>query len=264
MHLFRVTTVLSLLLSCGTVFAQAPVPNLPLEKIQKTQQGGTPTGNPFDIPDNTASKPSVTPNANGQRTFYRAGKEATPLPQATNVAPEALQPENIAPDLEPATENSEAPNDQPETPADPSIDETMPEEEAMPNANEPTTAEDIQHGSAPSVFSMFGNLGNMAQYAGIAVACIGAVFLFLFKRKKKIPASRISAEATASSVENTPLDSERVKKALAAFHEEAPTQSKDALAETITPPAGQTSMDGDSIKQALAAFHDAPPAQAGA
>lgn len=77
------------------------------------------------------------------------------------------------------------------------------------------------HGSAFGIPLSIDSIGGYVQYISYAVIGFGGLFfLFAFMRKKK-PAYATAKNGIPAPTQNkTPVDSERVRKALAAFHEE--------------------------------------------
>ncbi|MBM3230812.1 hypothetical protein FJZ28_00620 [Candidatus Peregrinibacteria bacterium] len=173
--------------------------------------------NPFDLQPavESPSTPQPEQNRDQTKTFYRAGKEvqakSEPATLPTSNTPANDSPfdmiENPTPVEEQETQEQEEILEQPaETPA--------PEEAVN---EEDTEEENAVHSAAPrSGMSTF----DMIQYASIAFACFGGLIVFMFLRKKKGRTSAVAAPAPQVSG-GAPVDSERVKKALAAFHDDA-------------------------------------------
>lgn len=190
--------------------------------------------NPFDLQPQTESTEAPAPaeKETKTKTFYRAGKEiqgkVEPATRATETTPASGSPfdmiEKPASQEEPELQETQSIQQVP-------VETAVPDEQAdKPTADEekPEAKEEVDekagHAAAPkSGMSTF----DMIQYASIAVACFGGLFVFMMMRKKKRPISAVPAPAPQASG-GAPVDSERVKKALAAFHDDAAAKAAAA------------------------------------
>lgn len=186
--------------------------------------------NPFQMAPATENeaKPAGSASEKAEKNFYRAGKKATSV--STQASPTTVTAPNPLQRTSSSASQGSAPSggtnaSSVSSEASQSAASAAPGEnpESSKNSGDGTNGKGGQaaHGSASFGMGMsLGSISGYVQYISIAAVAVVGLFAFVFMRKKKGVPAMAGKGMPAPTQNKTPVDSERVRKALAAFHEE--------------------------------------------